>query len=327
MNFEEFTWFNQQLAAMLREGLPIAGALKQLTQTQRDGSLREEFQRVETALASGVPLDRAVVGGNLPPLYVRLVQAGVQSGDLAGALTMAADYYAELNGIWRRAKTLLLYPVIVSAVGLGLSLVLWRVFGYLKGTFLDLGALGARVGSEANVAVLLVPFLFGSLVVALSLALFVSPFRQWLVWQLPGFREARTASFAGGLSLMLRQGCSLPESLALMQELERKSPAGGDIAGWQRQLELGQADLTAGASNWEVLPTMLAWFMRSAGGNQSEGFRRASQFYRERAIHQLDLMLHGALPILLVFLGLTVCGQLFMIFRLIIPMIDMLGAE
>jgi len=327
MNFEEFTWFNQQLAAMLREGLPIAGALKQLTQTQRDGSLREEFQRVETALASGVPLDRAVVGGRLPPLYVRLVQAGVQSGDLAGALTMAADYYAELNGIWRRAKTLMLYPIIVSLVGLGLSLVLWKVFGQMATTFSDHLNVGTHPNSVATVAVLLVPFLLGSLVLTLCLALVVPPFRQWLVWQLPGFKEARAASFAGGLSLMLRQGCTLPDSLALMRELELKSPAGNDIADWQRQLEIGQTDLSKGAASWEALPTMLGWFMRSAGGNLGEGFRRASQFYRERAIHRLDLMLHGALPILLVLLGLTICGQLFVIFRLSLPILEMMGGE
>jgi type II secretory pathway component PulF len=68
MNFEQLTWFNQQLAAMLREGLPLSGALKHLTESQRRGRLREEYLRIEAALAAGQPLEQAVATGTLPPL-------------------------------------------------------------------------------------------------------------------------------------------------------------------------------------------------------------------------------------------------------------------
>ena len=39
INLEQLAWFNQQLAAMLREGLPLGGALRQLTAAQQAGGL------------------------------------------------------------------------------------------------------------------------------------------------------------------------------------------------------------------------------------------------------------------------------------------------
>src|SRR5438045_9572353 len=50
MNYDEFAFFNQQLAAMLREGIPLEGALKQLCQGMRAGPLRVEIDLLEADL-------------------------------------------------------------------------------------------------------------------------------------------------------------------------------------------------------------------------------------------------------------------------------------
>ena len=47
MNYDEFAFFNQQLAAMLREGIPLEGALKQLCAGMRSGALRVEIAHVQ----------------------------------------------------------------------------------------------------------------------------------------------------------------------------------------------------------------------------------------------------------------------------------------
>ena len=41
MKNDEFAFFNQQLAAMLRDGIPLEGALRRLCQEMRRGALRE----------------------------------------------------------------------------------------------------------------------------------------------------------------------------------------------------------------------------------------------------------------------------------------------
>ena len=56
MNYDEFAFFNQQLASMLREGIPLEGALQQLAAGMRSGPLRDEIQRLEHDLEQGLPL-------------------------------------------------------------------------------------------------------------------------------------------------------------------------------------------------------------------------------------------------------------------------------
>ena len=92
MKLDEFAFFNQQLAAMLRDGIPLEGALRRLCQEMRAGSLRTELQTLEADLAKGTPMADALKGRQLPELYKRMIMVGVKSGDLPGALTMLADY-------------------------------------------------------------------------------------------------------------------------------------------------------------------------------------------------------------------------------------------
>ena len=56
MKNDEFAFFNQQLAAMLRDGVPLEGALRRLCNEMRHGELRTELEQLEADLARGTPL-------------------------------------------------------------------------------------------------------------------------------------------------------------------------------------------------------------------------------------------------------------------------------
>ncbi len=124
MKDDEFAFFNQQLAAMLRDGIPLEGALRRLCQEMRAGSLRTELQALETDLAKGTPMADALAPRQLPELYKRMILVGVKSGDLPGALTMLADYFQRQNNTWTRLKSLMVYPIIVLLFAFFLSLFL-----------------------------------------------------------------------------------------------------------------------------------------------------------------------------------------------------------
>ncbi|HXA44277.1 MAG TPA: type II secretion system F family protein, partial [Candidatus Angelobacter sp.] len=106
MKYDEFSFFNQQLAAMLRDGIPLEGALKRLCAEMRRGALRDELQKLEADLAKGTPIAEALSGRQLPELYKRMVMVGVKSGDLPGALTMLAEYFQQQENLWTRMKGL-----------------------------------------------------------------------------------------------------------------------------------------------------------------------------------------------------------------------------
>ena len=129
MKYDEFAFFNQQLAGMLREGIPLEGALKKLAVGMDRGKLRKEIEQLGADLSTGTPLKEALARGQLPPLYVRMVEIGARSNDLPGILTMLADHYHRANSLWTRLKGLLLYPVIVIVLS---ALILHEQFSALK---------------------------------------------------------------------------------------------------------------------------------------------------------------------------------------------------
>ena len=49
MKTDEFAFFNQQLAAMLRDGIPLEGALQRLCREMRRGELRDDLQALEAS--------------------------------------------------------------------------------------------------------------------------------------------------------------------------------------------------------------------------------------------------------------------------------------
>ena len=90
MKTDEFAFFNQQLAAMLRDGLPLEGALQRLSAEMGDATLKAELQFLEAELRKGTPLAEALAPRALPEFYKRMILVGVQSNDLSGVLILVA---------------------------------------------------------------------------------------------------------------------------------------------------------------------------------------------------------------------------------------------
>src|SRR5664279_1997730 len=229
MNYDEFAFFNQQLAAMLREGIPLEGALKQLCLGMRSGSLRAEIEQLEADLARGTPLKEALSRRALPDLYRQMVQIGARSNDLPGVLTLLADHYHRANALWTRLKGLLVYPLIVILVSLGLTLLISLNFSRFLSQF------GTELAPQPILTVpsIWMPPIVLTLVALLGVAAVCIPsWRARLRWRLPAFREASLAQLASAMALMLKNGTTLPEALALAEALESGTPAAKALAHW-----------------------------------------------------------------------------------------------
>ena len=53
MKPDELAFANEQLAGMLKSGLPLEGSLRELTDSMKSGSLRTELEALEKDLAKG----------------------------------------------------------------------------------------------------------------------------------------------------------------------------------------------------------------------------------------------------------------------------------
>ena len=325
MNYDEFAFFNQQLAAMLRDGLPLEGALKQLCAGMKDQALRAELTQLEADLASGTPLKDALARRNLPELYVRMVAIGVRGNDLPGVLTLLADHYQRANTLWTRLKGLMVYPFIVVAVSLALTLVLTLVCKqFLQSAtnpFIVRPPDSLILSVWAPPIVLTLALLFGVYAV-------LSPgWRNWLRWRLPAFREANLANFASAMALMLKNGTTLPEALALAEAMESNSPAGPALAEWRRLVETGAGKPAQWPESMKPFPPMFLWLVRKGGEDLAAGFQKAAEIYQARASHKIELALYGALPVSILMLGQMLLWQVIPIILSLTRMMDMLGSD
>jgi type IV pilus assembly protein PilC len=333
MKYDEFSFFNQQLAGMLRDGIPLEGGLKRLCQDMHGGKLRDELQSFEADLARGMPIAEALKPRQLPELYKRMVLVGVKSGDLPGALTMLADYFQRQNDIWTRLKSMMTYPLIVMFAGFLISFLIAALWNFVIGpsfrdvfSGMDMQLPGATLFAlESLQAIWVFPMVLGIVFLVALFIVFQPAMRGKFLWRLPAFKEANVARVAAALTLLLKNGVSLPEAIGLVEGLEDNKRATADLQRWKEKLAAGAAKFSEIASASRTFPPMFVWIVAGAGENLVSGFGRAAEMYQSRAVYRTEVALFSVLPVASLFMGAIVMSQAFLAISMFLPMITMIG--
>ena len=332
MKYDEFAFFNQQLAAMLRDGIPLEGALRRLCLEMRRGRLRDELQALEAELAKGVPIADALKLRQLPELYKRMILVGVKGGDLPGALTMLADYFQNQNNVWTRLKSMMTYPLIVMCVAFLVSLALAFLWTCVIGPGFGnmFGGMGIRMpwatlfAMQSLNSIWVFPVTLGILFVFMVAIVFLPALRGRFLWRLPAFKEATISRIASSLVLLMKNGVPLPEAIGLVEQLETSSAAAADLQQWRAKIAAGAVKFSEIAGHNRLVPPMFVWIVSSAGEDLTAGFNRAAEIYHSRAIYRTEVALFSVLPIASLFLGALVISQAFLVISMFLPLIAML---
>ncbi len=323
MKLDEFAFVNQQLAGMLKSGLPLEGALRQLCASLDHGELKAELTALETDLAKGTPLRDALPPRQLPEFYKRMLLIGAQANDLPGVLLMLADHYARLDALWARLKGLMVYPfllLLTSAVVSGiLAFVLDQI---IRGNELEnlmwFGGLGERQPNPAANWLFLRWFpvvVLGLGAVAMLLVLTLPSLRQFVRWRVPAFRDAALAQFASSLALLLKHGCSLRDALGFLRQGEGVTPLGGELKRWESKLASGEARLSEVIAGSPLVPPMFIWLAEQDGDSLSRGFERVSELFLARSHRARDRLVYASLPTAILALGFIILCQVVPVFR------------
>lgn len=334
MKLDEFAFFNQQLAAMVREGIPLEGAMRQLSAGMQRGELRSEIEALEADLGRGTPLPQALEARKLPKLYGRLLVAGARSQDLPKFLSRIADHYHEQHLLWTRLKALMTYPILVLTAVFGLSLLVQTFVQQVYGD--DPGALTRDIFegmSLPRLTALALPLLanawifptgFGLLLFGTLVVLGVPNIREQVLWRMPAFREAALSRIAGTLALLLDRAVPLPEAVRAVEDLEEGTQAAVELRRWRDRLSQGEADVTRMTSGGRFFPPLFGWLAAQGGPSLADGFRRAGEVYRARATARTEIMLHAALPVAVLTLGTLIALQAILMLSMFLPFVTLL---
>ena len=329
MKLDEFAFVNQQLAGMLRSGLPLEGALRQLCASLDAGELKTELTALEADLAKGTPLRDALPRRKLPEFYQRMLLIGAQANDLPGVLLLLADYYQRLDALWTRLKGLMVYPLIVLLASTALSLVLGHLLDIVGTEIIARGEIFSFTPAMYNWYQLRHVPTFGlcGLTVALVAVLVLPSLQRQLRWLVPGFREAALAQLAAGLAMLLRGGCPLGETIGLLCQLEAGSPVADELKTWGERLASGQGELKELSAGSHVSPPLFMALAPESGTDLAQGFSRVADTFQARAAARAESLLYSALPVMVAALGMVIAMQLFPIFFVLVRTLDSLGGS
>ena len=224
------TVWTRQLAGLVTAGLPLERALAALSEESTDEPQRLLVAALRAEVHAGSPFARAL--GQFPrefsTVYVAIVGAGEQSGELARVLEQLADDLEDQQALRARLLSAALYPAIVTAIAIAIVVFLLtsvvpqvaqvfegtrRALPWLTTAMLGLSALVRRWG-----LVLLALVVIGTLAARALLRQPGARARFDAVWlRLPVLgalaRGYNAARFAGTLALLAQSGVPILKAL------------------------------------------------------------------------------------------------------------------
>ena len=321
----EFLLFNQQLASLAKAGIPLESGLRHLAKEVASRRLRGAIDGVAADLEAGKPLEEAFErhARHFPPLYARLIGAGVRTGRLGELLTSLSRHLETARMTRRIVVEAVAYPVVLLLLaGVILTflflVVMPRMAEFLAGfdTTLPPLTLSLMWVSEHFVSLLLLTGgAFVGVVVAWAL-LGTWPkgryIRERFVRGVPVVgrvqRLAALARLADTMGLMVGSGCTLPEALR-----QGSAAAGSEVL---RQACEGVADrvergepLADAARDCRAVPTMFFYSMQiGAERNElADNLYQLSDMYASQARAHQGRLQAFLLPILIIGVG-TIIG-------------------
>lgn len=302
MTLEDVIALNDEIAALVRAGVPLETGLAEL-QGDLPRGLRQVTAMLAERTARGESLAEAIGASSktLPPVYRAVIEAGTRAGRLPAALETVATTARRLSETYRMTTTMMLYPLLVVFVAwcsfLFFSLVLAPQFEVMFAAFqIPGGKFFGFLASLRHSAWYWAPVVPAVLLVIVGLWLagrtngpITRRFLGALPWMGHMLRCSRMATFLEVLGLLVESEIPLPEAVRLAAD------ASGDVEIIEMAGQLAVA-IENGRTNpldsHAPLPPMLRWLLLTAGrdGALSPALRHAATAYHRRARHQADLL-------------------------------------
>ena len=112
--------FSQQLAVLIKAGIPLVEALEIMERQVQKEHVRDMLGEVIGSVEAGETFSQALQKhpDYFPPLFVHLIRAGETGGVLDSVLNQLVEYYKRRDKINKEVKAALYYPVVIVIVAI-----------------------------------------------------------------------------------------------------------------------------------------------------------------------------------------------------------------
>jgi type IV pilus assembly protein PilC len=321
----DFLFFNQELRALIKAGLPIVPSLDILLERRKNKTFRNALIDVRDRVKGGEALSDAFAAQEelFPPLYSASLASGERSGELASVIERFVAYQQKIIGIRRKVISALIYPAILITLALGLiALMVFFIIPkfneFLVGFGAELPLITKIVVGSSMFAVENAKYIGGGLVLGLIL------FSWWSRTEQGTYAVDRFK-----LRIPLAGSTLQAGGIPLVSSLELSARAVGNVV-YEKALLGVAGKVREGEALWETLDktgllsdiTVQMIKVGESTGALDEMLQNASDFTDEEIDANLDRMMSMVEPLMLVFMALVVATMLLSIYY---PLIQAYG--
>ncbi len=135
--------FSHEFATLLTSGIPLVGALRMLIEPLPNVLFQRAITSIVEDLETGTRLSDAFAKypAIFPPLYLRLLAVGEETGNLETLLREVVTYMEKEEAIINKIRGAVAYPAFIFALAIGATLVMMNfVLPALTGLFSEFGS-------------------------------------------------------------------------------------------------------------------------------------------------------------------------------------------
>ena len=116
---QELATFTQQMANLLKSGMPLTIALTSMTHLESKGIPNDVSKQLKQDVMEGKSLSDSMAKQPIifSELYINMVRAGEQSGALEAVLRRMAEHFVRFAEVQAKFKSALIYPAFVCSIG------------------------------------------------------------------------------------------------------------------------------------------------------------------------------------------------------------------
>ena len=332
----------KNLSGMLRAGLPLSRALSVLKKQTRNAKLGKILESIGSGINSGETFSNALA--KFPEvfskLFISMVRAGEESGNLAGALSDIGMNLEKSNSLTKRIKGALIYPAVIFTAMVVIGVLMFAfVVPTLAKTFQEIGAtlpLSTRMiiffGDFFSNHLILTFIIL--MVVAFGIYLIVraksmEKYIDFLILKMPIVnkltKEINTARTARTMSSLLSSGVSITRALEITEDVVQNVFFRRILEEAKVAVEKGAPFSEAFEEHTDLYPIMMSEMIQvgEETGKLSDMLLQIALFYEEEVENKTKNLSTIIEPILMLFIGAAVG---FFAISMISPLYSILGS-
>jgi type IV pilus assembly protein PilC len=341
---QEFLIYNQELATLLKAGMPLVQSLDILRQRVQNPTFKAVLDGVYEKVKSGTALSDAFAehGDMFPPVYAASLMAGERSGNLDAVIRRYVAYEKIIGNVRRRTMSALIYPaVLLTLMTVLVGIIVLKVvpaFSDFYATFDAELPLSTRImmGISA-IAVNNIWFILAAVAGAVVL------FRTWvrqpsqkarfhyivlhLPWAGPTVRKFATSQLARTLATLLGGGIPLVNALEISARSMNNRYLARELDDVGRQVREGES-LAHALLSRGVFPDVAVKMVEvgEQTGALQDMLNSLADFYDEEIETEVGRFITLIEPALLVVMGIVIAVVVLALYMPLFELTSVMGS-